>query len=116
VKSHVNTADERWLALKHRVQLASATIAAPRAPGANANAVLALPNPASSYSPATAATALPLQALELQAAGSRSRTCLGGPGEVPPEPAADEPADAAANHHTRRPGLNASAGEKVAIT
>ena len=36
VKSHVNTADERWLALKHAGAIGVATIAAPRAAGAGA--------------------------------------------------------------------------------
>jgi hypothetical protein len=41
VKSHVNTADERWLALKRAGAIGVATIAAPRPPAATPNAATA---------------------------------------------------------------------------
>jgi hypothetical protein len=49
VKSHVNTADERWLALKHAGAIGVATMAAPRPPAA------ATPTPASAPPPAAGA-------------------------------------------------------------
>jgi hypothetical protein len=52
VKSHVNTADERWLALKHAGAIGVATIAAPRAPAAS-------PTPATAAPPAGAASSAP---------------------------------------------------------
>ena len=55
VKSHVNTADERWLALKRAGAIGIATIAAPRAGGAGPGAGRAAAPPAGS--PAGAATA-----------------------------------------------------------
>jgi hypothetical protein len=48
VKSHVNTADERWLALKHAGAIGVATMAAPRPPAAT-------PTPASAPPPAAGA-------------------------------------------------------------
>src|SRR6185436_4553777 len=47
VRSHVNTADERWLALKRAGAIGVATIALPRAQAA--------PNPAAATPPAAAA-------------------------------------------------------------
>jgi hypothetical protein len=52
VKSHVNTADERWLALKRAGAIGVATIAAPRPPAAT-------PNPATAALPAATAAAAP---------------------------------------------------------
>jgi hypothetical protein len=52
VKSHVNTADERWLALKRAGAIGVATIAAPRPPAAT-------PSPATAAPPAAAATTVP---------------------------------------------------------
>jgi hypothetical protein len=43
VKSHVNTADERWLALKHAGAIGVATIAAPRLPAATSTPATAAP-------------------------------------------------------------------------
>jgi hypothetical protein len=45
VKSHVNTADERWLALKRAGAIGVATIAAPRPPAAATNPATAGPPP-----------------------------------------------------------------------
>src|SRR5579863_168835 len=58
VKSHVNTADERWLALKHVGAIGVATIAAPRPPTAAA-APAAPPTPATAAPPPGAASNAP---------------------------------------------------------
>jgi hypothetical protein len=56
VKSHVNTADERWLALKHAGAIGVATIAAPRPPAAPTSPPAAAPpGAAASSAPAPGA-------------------------------------------------------------
>jgi hypothetical protein len=71
VKSHVNTADERWLALKHAGAIGVATIAAPRPPATP-------PNPAAAAPPAGAAPAA--------TAGGAGGGGAGGRGGGTPQP------------------------------
>jgi hypothetical protein len=92
VKSHVNTADERWLALKHAGAIGVATIAAPRPPAT-------APNPPPAGPPASAAPTAP-------ARGSGGAGGGGGRGGGTPQPII--------TLFDRE--LNDSAGEIVAIT
>jgi hypothetical protein len=95
VKSHVNTADERWLALKRAGAIGVATIAAPRAggPGAGAGRAAAAAPP-----PAGAAAADPAQ----------GRGAAGGGGRGGGTP---QPSIALADR-----ALVDAAGERVAMT
>jgi len=92
VKSHVNTADERWLALKHAGAIGVATIAAPRPPVAQAN-------PAAAAPPAGAAPSAP-------APGGGGAGGGGGRGGGTPQPLIT----------LFDRALNDSAGEIVAMT
>jgi len=55
VKSHVNTADERWLALKHAGAIGVATMAAPRPPAATPNSATPPPAGAAATAPVAGA-------------------------------------------------------------
>jgi hypothetical protein len=93
VKSHVNTADERWLALKRAGAIGVATIAAPRPAGAAAN------------SPAAGAAAAPGRG---GAAGGGQGLAGGGGGRAGAMP---QPTITLFDRE-----LNDAAGEVVAIT
>jgi hypothetical protein len=103
VKSHVNTADERWLALKRAGAIGVATIAAPRPPAATPNPATATPPGATPPGVATTGTAAAAPAPGRGGAGAG-----GGNGRAggTPQPIIDL--------FDRE--LNDSAGEIVAIT
>jgi hypothetical protein len=89
VKSHVNTANERWLALKRAGAIGVATIAPPRQPGGRANAGTAAP-----------------AATDAAGAAGRGAAPGGGRGGFTPQPAVT----------LFDRDLNDAAGETVAIT
>src|SRR5579864_2188026 len=97
VKSHVNTADERWLALKHAGAIGVATIAAPRAQAAPPNPPAAAPPAAAPPASATASAPAP---------GSGGAGGGGGRGGGTPQPLIT----------LFDRALNDSAGEIVAMT
>jgi len=84
VKSHVNTADERWVSLKRAGAIGVATITAPRAGGAGNRGNAAPPSSASpTPSPSPTTTATPSPSPAAAAAGRGTAAPGGGRGAAP---------------------------------
>jgi hypothetical protein len=107
VKSHVNTADERWLALKRAGAIGVATIAAPRAPTATPNPGAANPPNAGAAGAGAGAASAGVAAGAAGAAGQgRGAGAPGGGRGGTPQPTIT----------LLDRELNDAAGELVAIT